>query len=290
MKTSSMKSTTQRRALLVVAATTLALGASAFTRPADAQTQAQTFDHNHAAWTALLKKHVLLLRNGQASQVRYAGFAQDRDALKAYLATLAAVPKANFDAFTKPQRMAFLINAYNAYTVELILTKYPDLKSIKDIGSFLSNPWKQKVAPLLGTTMTLDGIEHETLRVRGAYDDPRIHFAVNCASIGCPMLREEAFTGDKLDAQLDAQALRFMSDRTRNRYDTGKQRLEVSKIFDWYGEDFRLGHRGIGSLDAFFAKYADQLADAPADRDIVRGQKPSITHLDYDWALNDAKR
>ena len=251
---------------------------------------AQSFDHGHAAWTALLKKHIVLLRNGQASQVRYAGFAQERDALKAYLAALAAVPKATFDGWTKPQQMAFLINAYNAYTIELILTKYPDLKSIKDLGSFLESPWKKKVAPLLGTTMTLDQIEHDTLRKRGAYDDPRIHFAVNCASIGCPMLREEAFVGDRLDAQLDEQALRFMSDRTRNRYDAGKQRLEVSKIFDWYGEDFRLGHKGIGSLEAFCAKYADQLAEAPADREAVRGQKAPIAHLDYDWNLNDVKR
>jgi Protein of unknown function, DUF547 len=276
----------RRRALLGKA-----LGAGlAFAAATTTTAFAQSFDHSHAAWTALLKKHVVLLRNGQASQVRYAGFAQDREALKAYLASLAAVPKASFDGWTKPQQMAFLINAYNAYTIELILTKYPDLKSIKDLGSFLNSPWKQNVAPLLGATMTLDQIEHETLRKRGAYDDPRIHFAVNCASIGCPMLREEAFVGDKLDAQLDEQAMRFLSDRTRNRYDAGKQRLEVSKIFDWYGEDFKLGHKGIASLEAFFAKYADQLAQAPADRDAVRASKVAITHLDYDWNLNDAKR
>ncbi len=254
------------------------------------EASAQAFDHTHAAWTALLKKHIVLLRNGQASQARYAGFAQDREALKAYLASLAGVSQAAFNGFSKPQRMAFLINAYNAHTVELILSKYPDLKSIKDLGSFLKNPWKQPVAPLLGTTMTLDGIEHDTLRKRGAYDDPRIHFAVNCASIGCPMLREEAFVADRLDAQLDEQALRFLSDRTRNRYNPGSSKLEVSKIFDWYAEDFRLGHRGIGSPEAFFAKYAEQLADAPADRDAIRNQKAGITHLDYDWNLNDARR
>ena len=91
--------------------------------------------------------------------------------------------------------------------------------------------------------------------------DPRIHFAVNCASVGCPMLREEAFVADRLDAQLEQQAQRFMSDRTRNRWNPQRQRLEVSKIFDWFGEDFRLGHRGITSLPAFLARYADVLAD-----------------------------
>ncbi len=104
------------------------------------------------------------------------------------------------------------------------------------------------------------------------------------------MLREEAFVGDKLEAQLDEQARRFLADRTRNRYNAGAGKLEVSKIFDWYGEDFKLGHKGIASPEAFFAKYADQLADAPADRDAMRAQKAAITHLDYDWNLNDVKR
>ena len=251
---------------------------------------AQSLDHSHAAWTALLKKHVVLLEGGKASQLRYAGMAADRAALKAYLATLAAVTPAAFEGFTKPQQMAFLINAYNAYTVELILTRYPKLDSIKEIGTLLQNPWKQKSAPLLGTTMTLDGIEHDTLRARGRYDDPRIHFAVNCASIGCPMLREEAYVAERLDAQLDEQALRFMSDRSRNRWSAASQKLEVSKIFEWYGEDFRLGHKGIASANAFYARFADQLADAPADRDRVRGQKAGVAHIDYDWKLNDVGR
>jgi hypothetical protein len=107
------------------------------------------------------------------------------------------------------------------------------------------------VDPLLGGKVSLDDIEHEMLRQRGRYDDPRVHFAVNCASIGCPALREEAFVAERLDAQLDEQALRFMSDRTRNRYNAQRGRLELSKIFDWYGEDFRLGHRGIARCRQF---------------------------------------
>jgi Protein of unknown function, DUF547 len=252
-------------------------------------TQAQAFDHTHMAWTGLLSKHVLLLRGGQASQVRYAGMMADRAALQAYLASLSAVPAAAFQGFTKPQQMAFLINAYNAFTVELILTKYPDLVSIKDLGGFLSTPWKPKWIPLLGEKVSLDGIEHERLRARGRYDDPRIHFAVNCASIGCPMLREQAFTADRLDAQLDEQALRFLGDRTRNRFDPKGGQLKVSKIFDWYGEDFRLGHRGIASLPGYLARFADVLADAPADRERVRAGTAEVGFLDYDWALNDAR-
>jgi len=135
--------------------------------------------------------------------------------------------------------------------------------------------------------VSLDDIEHAMLRKRGDYDDPRVHFAVNCASIGCPALREEAFVAARLDAQMDEQTVRFMSDRTRNRWNAQRGRLELSKIFDWYGEDFRLGHRGIGSLTAFAARYADQLTDAPADRERVRAGGVDIAFTDYDWALND---
>ena len=249
--------------------------------------KAQSFDHSHAAWTALLKKHVVLQGGGKASQVRYAGMAGDRAALKAYLAQLSAVSPSGYEAFSKPQQQAFLINAYNAFTVELILTKYPKLESIKDLGGLLTKPWSIKFVPLLGATLTLDNVEHDKLRERGRFDDPRVHFAVNCASIGCPMLREEAFVAERLDEQLDEQAQRFLSDRSRNRVRDGK--LEVSKIFDWYGGDFKLGHRGITSLPAFLARYANQLADAPADRERVKTQALTVSFTDYDWALNDVR-
>jgi hypothetical protein len=251
--------------------------------------QSPGFDHNHAAWTALLRKHVRLVRGGQATQVAYAGFKADRAALKAYLDGLSAVTPATFGGWAKAERQAFLINAYNSFTVELILTRYPDLKSIKDLGSLLSSPWKPKWIALLGNQVSLDDIEHAMLRKRGDYDDPRVHFAVNCASIGCPALREQAFVAARLDAQMDEQTLRFMTDRTRNRYNAQRGRLEVSKIFDWYGEDFRLGHRGIGSLQGFAARYADLLADASTDRERIRAGGVDIAFTDYDWALNDVR-
>jgi len=259
--------------------------------PAKAATP-PSFDTTHAAWTALLRKHVRLLRAGQATQAHYAGFAAERAALTAYRASLAAVTPAVFAAWPRAERQAFLINAYNACTVELVLTRYPGLKSIKDLGGLLSSPWKPKWISLLGTQVSLDDIEHAMLRKRGDYDDPRVHFAVNCASVGCPALREEAFVAARLDAQLDEQALRFMSDRTRNRYNPVRGRLELSKIFDWYGEDFRLGHRGITSLPGFAARYAealaDRAADRAADRERVRAGAVDITFADYDWSLNDA--
>ncbi len=252
-------------------------------------TRAQAFDGNHAAWTALLKKHVVVQDGGKASQLRYTGMAADRAALKAYLGTLSSVGAGTYAAWAKSRQMAFLINAYNAFTVELILTRYPQLASIKDLGNLIQSPWKQKFVPLLGTNVSLDQIEHGMLRERGSFDDPRIHLAVNCASIGCPPLREEAFVAERLDAQLDEQAQRFLSDRNRNRWNATTQKLEVSKIFDWYQEDFRLGHRGITSVAAYLARFADALADAPADRERIRGQRASLSYLDYDWHLNDAR-
>jgi Protein of unknown function, DUF547 len=248
-----------------------------------------SFDHSHAAWTALLKKHVKVIDGGKASQMRYAGIAADRASLKAYLATLSDISQATFDGFSKPQQMAFLINAYNAFTVELILTRYPKLASIKDLGSFVQSPWKKKDVPLLGAQVSLDHIEHDSLRAKGRYDDPRVHFAVNCASIGCPALREEAFVPERLEAQLEEQAQRFMADRSRNRYSAERDKVEVSKIFDWFAEDFRSGYKGVTSLNQFLGRYANQLADAPADREKLKAGSVAVAYLDYDWKLNDAK-
>ena len=241
---------------------------------------AQGFDHSHATWNALLKKHVVLVSGGEASQMRYAEMAKERAALKGYLDLLSAVKEQEFNGWSKPRRMAFLINAYNAFTVEKILTRYPNIKSIWDFGKVFGNPFKDEFFMLLGRRSSLDQIEHETLRKPKAYDEPRVHFAVNCASIGCPMLREEAYVADRLEAQLAQQAERFLSDRSRNRAAGGK--LEVSKIFDWFKEDF-------APREQFFAKYAKLLSDDAGQQKLVAEGKAALSFLDYDWTLNDAK-
>jgi hypothetical protein len=250
---------------------------------------AQGFDHSHAAWETLLGKHVKSISDGNASQVDYKGFMQDRNALQAYLKSLSAVSADEYNGWSKAQKFAFLANAYNAFTIEKILTRYPNLKSIRDFGNVFGNPWKDRFFTLLGKQQNLDGIEHETLRTPGAFDDPRVHVAVNCASIGCPMLGTHAFTADKLDAQLDDLFKRFMSDRSRNRYNAKTHTAEISHIFDWYGKDFSQGHKGFSSVADVAARYADQLADAPEDRAALRDKKASIAFLDYDWSLNDVK-
>jgi hypothetical protein len=200
------------------------------------------------------------------------------------------VSRQEFDGWSKRQQLAFLINAYNAFTVEKILTKYPRLKSIRDFGLILGNPWKDTFFILLGRKMTLDGIEHDTIRKPGAYDDPRMHMAVNCASVGCPALRNEAYVAERLDSQLDDQVRRFLSDRSRNRFVADSNVLEVSKIFDWYSVDFRSGYMGIDSLSTFFGRYSAQLAATPEQESAIRARTPRITFLMYNWALNDVKQ
>jgi len=255
--------------------------------------QAATFDHRHAAWNAMLKAHVALAAGGNASALRYAAMQGDHAALRAYLAALAAVSAEQYKGWTRPQQLAFLINAYNAFTVELVLTRYPDLKSIKELGSLFQSPWKKKFFRLLGSERSLDDVEHGLIRAPGVFDDPRIHAAVVCASVGCPMLRNEAFVAERLDAQLDDGLRRFLSDRSRNRFTAGEGgaggTLQVSKLFDWYRKDFEQGHQGYDSLQALFARHAEVLADTPAAQAQIRSGRAKLVFLDYDWSLNDAR-
>jgi hypothetical protein len=242
---------------------------------------AAALDHTHAAWTALLERHVEWVPDGTTTVVDYAGFADDRRALQTYLDELATPDMRSFEAWTTGQRMAFLINAYNAWTVALILERYPDLRSIRQIGGLFLSPWSRKLAPLLGSVRTLDEIEHEMLRSAPWFDEPRIHFAVNCASIGCPALRPEAFVAAELDAQLEDQTLRFLRDRTRNTFDSSRGRLSVSPIFRWYPEDFP------GGPPLFLSQYADVITDTPEDAARVRTGDYRLQYTRYVWSLNE---
>jgi hypothetical protein len=242
---------------------------------------------DHQGWDALLKKHVVVQDKGAITSVNYNGFAQDRSDLQAYLQALASVTQQQFDRLSKEGQLAMLINLYNAATVELILTVFPDIDSIKDLGSLFRSPWKKDIVPLFGKQISLDDLEHGLIRGK-RYQDPRIHFAVNCASIGCPALRAEAYLSERLDAQLDEQTRLFLSDRSRNRLVDGQ--LEVSSIFKWYREDFEKGWHGFDSLEQFFTKYADALSLNEQQRDLLNRGKIDIDFLSYDWALNADSR
>jgi hypothetical protein len=244
------------------------------------------FDHSHKAWNLLLQQHVYWDSKGVASTVDYAAFKRQQAELDDYLAELSAIPLTEYNGWQKPQQLAFLINAYNAFTIKLILSKYPNLESIKDLGSFFSSPWKKKFFTLLGSKRHLDEIEHDIIRQPGAFDDPRIHSAVVCASIGCPGIRNEAFVADRLEEQLEDSLRRFLSDRSRNRYDSAADRLEISKIFDWYGDDF-IDFRGHPSVAAFLSDYANLLTEKKSAQLRIKAGDTPLSYLEYDWRLND---
>ncbi len=223
---------------------------------------------SHDLWDRLLKKHV-----GQDGFVDYQGMVRDSAALNDYLDLLASSHPDK--SWSKAQVMAYWINAYNAYTVKLIVDHYP-LSSIKDIKKgipFVNTVWDIKFIYIQGKTYDLNNIEHGILRKD--YNDARIHAAVNCASFSCPKLRPEAFVADKLDEQLDDSMKSFVNDQLRNQISAEKAQL--SSIFNWFKGDFK-SH--AGSLEAFINKYSKQKISG----------KTVITFLDYDWSINDVNQ
>lgn len=237
---------------------------------------AKEFDQAHAQWTTVLKNFVI--NKGAFTQVNYKALKENPQTLNTYLETLSQVEKPTFDKWSEKQRMSFWINAYNAFTVKLIVDHYP-LKSIKDIGGFFSSPWKKDFFKLFGQKFYLDKIEHEILRKK--FTEPRIHFAVNCASIGCPALRDEAFTADQLDTQLAEQAKLFLNDSTRNRVEREKKKIVVSKIFKWFKEDFGTKDEKVIT---FVFPYMKNEGDS-----LDTWKKFSLDYSDYDWKLNEVK-
>ncbi len=231
------------------------------TGPAPARAESAV---DHSIYADLLNRYV------DDGVVDYAGFKAEEDRLDRYLSILERVNSGNL---SKDERLAFYINAYNAWTIKLILGAYPGVRSIKELGSLFRSPWKKKVARIGGKVLTLDEIEHGIIRPQ--FKDPRIHFAVNCASKSCPPLRSEPYRGAVLDRQLNEAARRFINDPRANFLED--RTLHVSKIFDWYGEDFG------GDVVGFFLRFADQELK---ERIEAAGDRLRVEYLDYDWSLN----
>lgn len=221
----------------------------------------------HTVWGELLTAHVV------DGRVDYQGFKNNEIRLDGYLETLNATDPASL---TEAERLAFYINAYNAYTVKLILENYEDgkpVRSIKSIGGLFQSPWSIQFARVGGEELTLDNIEHDI--IRPGFNEPRVHFAVNCASVSCPPLLNEPYTGSELESQLELNTIRFLNDKNFN-YISGNT-LYVSKIFKWFGEDFN------NEISGFVGRYArgELLAGIQA-----AGESLKVKYLDYDWSLN----
>ena len=214
-------------------------------------------------WDAILQN---IVRDGLVDYSR----AKSLPEFKPFIAELKTI---NFKELpTEPQRKAYLINAYNALTVELLLKHYP-VDSIKDIGGWFSGPWSIGVYPVGDEVLTLDDIEHENLRPMG---DPRIHYAINCASMSCPILRDTAFRAEQLQKQLDEQRHTFIaSERGVQFAEGGEGEVQVSKIFSWFKQDWGGTEGVLNMLQAHHPRGKEI-------RDIAGYRK-------YDWSLNDAR-
>ncbi|MBT8350937.1 MAG: DUF547 domain-containing protein [Deltaproteobacteria bacterium] len=219
---------------------------------------------DHRLYAGLLKKYV------KKGVVNYQGFKKEESVLDQYLKVLQEVDS---KVLSRSEQFAFYINAYNAWTIKLILSEYPGVKSIKELGSLFKSPWKKEICHIDGGVISLDDIEHGILRPR--FKDSRVHFAVNCASKSCPPLRSEPYHGSDLDLQLDEMTRDFINDTDNNHLED--HTLYVSTIFKWFAEDFN------EDIIGFFFKYGN--GDLKRRLEDGRG-KIKVKYLDYDWSLN----
>jgi hypothetical protein len=211
---------------------------------------------DHKQWDSLLKKHVSTKGN-----VDYKGFKKEPKQLQSYLDALAN--KTPEKSWSKNAVLAYWINVYNAFTVKLIIDNYP-VKSIKDIN----DPWGKKFFSLGGKKYSLEQIEHEILR---KMDEPRIHFAINCASFSCPNLLNEAYTEAKIEKQLESVSKSFVNDKTKNTISADK--IEISEIFNWFSGDFKTK----GTLIDFLNQYSSTKIN----------KKATVKFKTYNWNLNE---
>ena len=211
---------------------------------------------DHSIWNNLLQKYV-----SNDGKVNYKGFKNDRSKLKTYINLLSENTPTN--SWTKNEKLAYWINAYNALTVDLIVRNYP-VKSIKDI----EDPWKQRLWKLGDKWYNLEEIEHQILR---KMNEPRIHFAIVCASYSCPKLANEAYNAENLDVQLTKATKDFLADKKRNEITPNK--IKLSKIFSWFAKDFKQN----GSLINFLNQYAEVKISKNAKK----------TFKEYIWTLNE---
>lgn len=245
----AVRATARRLALDAV----LALGAALCASGALAQAP------DAAPFDALLRTHV------KQGQVSYAGF-QDSAAFRTYVADLGR--PARLDG--RDASLAYHLNAYNAFAIQAILDGLSPTTMVGRLRYFRLQAW-----PLDGRRISLHDLEHEVLR---PLREPRVHFAIVCASRSCPPLRPEAYTAAKLDAQLDDQARAFVNDRFRNRFDKATRTAHLSEIFKWFDEDFR----AAGSVQRYVARYVD---DPEVARELAQDAW-QVAWIDYDWTLN----
>lgn len=216
--------------------------------------------------------------------VDYEGLQDNREALDRFNQSLGDVSPETYAAWSDREKIAFLINAYNSFTLQSIIDQEPIKASIRDIPGV----WRIRQFEIAGQRKTLDNIEHQTLRVD--FNEPRIHAAVNCSAISCPPLRREPYTGEQLDQQLEDQVKQWLSSPHGVQIDREAGEVRISALFDWFGEDWLEtygGQEGYAGSDKeraalhFISQYVD-----PDDRAYLEDGNYRVRYLDYDWSLN----
>lgn len=246
------------------------------------------FDHSYAVYGTLLSDHVV------GTQVDYARLKRNRAALDAIVATFGQVTSAELSGWSRERQIAYWINAYNVFTLQAIVNHYPIQGSVFSLAPpnsirQIDGVWTHLRWKTARGEMTLDQVEHETLRTQ--YEEPRIHFAINCASVSCPPLRGEPYRGEMLDRQLTLAARDFLA--SPHGVKVEGTTLHVTSLFDWYGDDFIPRYSsltGAGRSErerailGVIATYGPGAASRLAQQGTAR-----IRYLDYDWSLNDIR-
>jgi len=249
---------------------------------------ARAFDHDHGAFTTLLQPHVA------DGRVNYSGLVEQQAALDRYLDLLNSVSTAEIDGWSRPQQLAFWINAYNALALDTVIAHYPlkrrglmgfafPSSSIRQIADV----WNLERRSIGGEPRSLDEIEHGI--IRATFKEPRIHFALVCAAVSCPKLRPEAYRAEQLETQLAEQVTEFLADANKGlAINTRRKRILVSSIFDWFQEDFALPNDFSGELagSAAQAGVVYFISNATA-RAALRSGEYRVGYLKYDWTLNE---
>ncbi|MCZ6468869.1 MAG: DUF547 domain-containing protein [Candidatus Dadabacteria bacterium] len=259
------------------------------------EVKTDSFDHSYAAYNSLLNRYV------KNARVNYEGFINSRAKFETFLRALGSVDENVFESWTEEQRLAFWINAYNAFTIKAIIDHYPIKRSFTLVGIFyapsdsilqIKGVWTKLQFRALGNMVTLEEIEHETLRKK--FNEPRIHMAINCASISCPDLRNEAYTPEKLEEQLADASTNFVNNPDKGVYvneQSGK--VKLSKIFKWFGDDFINNYGSKKLFNNYSLKenaalnFTSEYIESEEVKEYLMNNKLKIGYLGYDWHLNE---
>ena len=249
------------------------------------------FDHEYSNFDAVLKKYV------QNGLVNYSELKKDRTSIDAFVNELKAVSQQEYDTWNNDQELAFWINAYNGWFLQIVIDHYPIKKQLLKGMVYPDNSvqqirgiWTDIKSKFAGREVSLDSIEH--IIIRPEFREPRIHFAIVCASIGCPLLRNEAFRASQLEKQLDQAARDFVNNPEKVKVTPANKTIRMSKIFDWFSDDFskfkseelrkKYSGKESGSI-GFILKYV-----SPSDANVIKAGA-EVEYFDYDWALNEQK-